>query len=282
MIRFSLLRSASRSGPSGRLPALLLAAASLLLAGCAAGAGEPAGDAARPAEDRAQGTTLGGRGGPPAVSGAVPSAARSTVPSRTPEEVPSPLPGLGPETSAAVPSWAGQAVVVTGRHKDSNESTLVLYERSGSGWLPGPSRPARNALNGWTDHHLAGDLRSPVGVYTLTDAGGLRPDPGSLLPYHHSDAFTPYGTGFEGESLDGAFDYVIAIDYNREPGTTPLDWARPLGEDRGGGIWLHVDHGGPTHGCVSLAEKDMKYLLRSLDPRRHPVVVMGDAEGLRR
>ena len=60
------------------------------------------------------------------------------------------------------------------------------------------------------------------------------------------------GTGFDGESLAGAFDYVIAIDYNRKRGMSPRDWTRPMGESRGGGIWLHVDHGGPTEGCVSL------------------------------
>lgn len=60
------------------------------------------------------------------------------------------------------------------------------------------------------------------------------------------------GEGFDGEQLEGSFDYVVAIDYNRTPGVTPLDQERPLGQERGGGIWIHVDHGGPTQGCVSL------------------------------
>ena len=51
---------------------------------------------------------------------------------------------------------------------------------------------------------------------------------------------------------------------------------------RGGGIWLHVDHGGPTQGCVSLSRAHMRALLRTLDPGRHPVVVMGDAARLAR
>ena len=75
---------------------------------------------------------------------------------------------------------------------------------------------------------------------------------------------------------------MIAIDYNRRPGTSPLDWTRPMGAGRGGGIWLHVDHGGPTHGCVSVSEEHMKELLRTLDPGLHPVVVMGDGPSLAR
>lgn len=75
---------------------------------------------------------------------------------------------------------------------------------------------------------------------------------------------------------------MIAINYNRKPGTSPLDWTRPLGAGRGGGIWLHVDHDGPTHGCVSIARSHMKELLLALDPDLHPVVVMGDAKSLAR
>ncbi|KOG91090.1 lipoprotein, partial [Streptomyces varsoviensis] len=82
--------------------------------------------------------------------------------------------------------------------------------------------------------------------------------------------------------LAGSFDYVVAINYNRKAGTSPLDWTRPMGADRGGGIWLHVDHGGPTHGCVSVAQDRMAELLRTLDPARKPVVVMGDAASLKR
>ncbi|MEW2076258.1 L,D-transpeptidase family protein [Streptomyces sp. NPDC013433] len=190
------------------------------------------------------------------------------------------IPGLGPRTRAWIPANARQVVVVTGRHKDANRSRAVLYQHTGSGWEGGPAWPAHNALRGWTDDHRAGDLRSPIGVFTLTDAGGLLPDPGTELPYDQSEGFTAGGTGFEGEPLEGSFDYVIAIDYNREPGTSPLDRTRPLGADRGGGIWLHVDHQGPTQGCVSLSERHMEELLRTLDPDRHPVIVMGDADSL--
>ncbi|MEV6836679.1 L,D-transpeptidase family protein [Streptomyces sp. NPDC051133] len=198
------------------------------------------------------------------------------------QQAPQGIPGLGAARSAAIPERCEQAVVVTGRGKDSNRSTVVLHRRTATGWQSGAAWPAHNALRGWSPHHMGGDLRSPLGVYTLSDAGGLLPDPGSKLPYHRSRGFHLPGTGFEGEPLDGAFDYVIAIDYNRRPGTSPLDWTRPLGPSRGGGVWLHVDHGGPTHGCVSVARAHMKDLLRTLDPARHPVVVMGYADWLAR
>ena len=201
---------------------------------------------------------------------------------QTSPALPQRLPGLGDRTVRRIPDDARQVLVVTGTDRNASSATAVLHTRTAEGWQAGPTWPARNARDGWTTHHRADDLRTPIGVFTLTDAGGRRPDPGTDLPYDHSDAFTATGTGFNGESLAGSFDYVIAIDYNREPGTSPLDWTRPLGADRGGGIWLHVDHDGPTHGCIALSETHMKQLLRRLDPAKHPVIVMGDAASLAR
>jgi L,D-peptidoglycan transpeptidase YkuD (ErfK/YbiS/YcfS/YnhG family) len=177
-----------------------------------------------------------------------------------------------------------QAVVVTGVDRDSNQATAMLYERvPARGWQPvaGPW-PARNGLRGWTTDHRYSDHRSPIGVFGLTDAGGRLPDPGTTLPYDQEPDFTADGIGFEGEPLAGSFDYVVAINYNRNSGTSPLDRTRPLGESRGGGIWIHVDHGGPTQACVSLPRSRMKELLRWLDPAKEPVVVMGDVTALGR
>jgi hypothetical protein len=85
-----------------------------------------------------------------------------------------------------------------------------------------------------------------------------------------------------GSPLAGSFDYVVAVNFNREPGTDPLNRTRPLGPAKGGGVWLHVDHGGPTHGCVSLPKADMVTLLQTLDPAENPVVVRGDPVSLAR
>ncbi|WP_406296479.1 L,D-transpeptidase family protein [Streptomyces sp. NBC_00624] len=209
---------------------------------------------------------------------AAPVKPRTTVSTRT--EIPAQLPGLGPETLSRIPAHTRQVVLVRGAARNSASSKVVLYERVDDGWRPGAVWAAHNAYKGWTDEHYAGDLHSPVGVFALTDAGGRLADPGTKLPYHHSGAFFISGTGFEGEPLAGAFDYVIAINYNRQPGTSPMNGAQPMGANRGGGIWIHVDHGGPTRGCVSLSKTHMKQLLQALDPADHPVVVMGDAAAL--
>jgi L,D-peptidoglycan transpeptidase YkuD (ErfK/YbiS/YcfS/YnhG family) len=260
--------------------AVATAAASALLAGCA---GSSVG--ARPSRISDQGpvsTAVTGRAGHAALAG---QAGRSApeLPVQTP--APARLPGLGPQTLARIPADARQAVLVTGAGHDASTSSVTLYRDDPvTGWTAaGPAWPAHNALRGWSADHHTGDLRTPIGVFSLTDAGGRLPDPGTKLSYDHAPiGFGVDGTGFRGESLSGAFDYVIAINYNREAGTSPRDWTRPMGQSRGGGIWLHVDHGGPTEGCVSLPKSVMKTLLRTLRPDLHPIVVMGDAAALAR
>ncbi|WP_228040190.1 L,D-transpeptidase family protein [Streptomyces chromofuscus] len=270
----SLPRSLSRL----TVPAVALALAASL---SACGSGDASTTGGRPdnavAAQAQRSTPPDGRGTAQAKS--VPGGGRAE--SNT-AAVPTPLPGVGPRTLARIPGKTRQVVLVTGRGKNSSVSEAVLYRRTEAGWEPGKTWPAHNAVEGWTDDHRLGDHRSPIGVFTLTDAGGLLPDPGTRLPYDQSTGFTINGTGSLGEPLAGSFDYVIAIDYNRKPGVSPLDWTRPLGAEKGGGIWLHVDHEGPTQGCVSLRKRHMRELLLALDPGQHPVIVMGDAESLRR
>lgn len=278
-----------KPSPKGRLlagigPRLPLPVVALVATFSVSACGGPGGASDATAARGGHGAVMGERA-PEATPSARPSAPDAT-PVRAQQHTDgargglAALPGLGPGTAARVPADAQQVVLVTGAGKDSSRSQVVLYRKTATGWEGGAVWQAHNALKGWTtDHHL-GDLRSPVGVFSLSDAGGLLPDPGTKLPYTHSSGFTVAGTGFEGESLAGSFDYVVAIDYNRVTGRSPLDWSRPQGADKGGGVWLHVDHGGPTHACVSLSEAHMKQLLRTLDPALHPVIVMGDAASL--
>ncbi|WP_432143098.1 L,D-transpeptidase family protein [Streptomyces sp. bgisy084] len=211
-----------------------------------------------------------------------PVSAPKTAPNAAPNApVGRPIPGLSDAARKRLPADSRQVLVVTGQDMNSIKSRVVLYtrEEGSDDWEPGPTWYAHNAARGWTDDHRYGDLRSPIGVYSLTDAGGLLPPPeGTKLPYDRNGSFVADGTGVEGEPLAGAFDYVIAINYNREPGTSPLNQRRPWGAAKGGGVWLHVDHDGPTQGCISLRPAVIRELLRTLDPDLHPVIVMGPAD----
>ncbi|MFJ5214465.1 hypothetical protein ACIP98_07115 [Streptomyces sp. NPDC088354] len=198
-----------------------------------------------------------------------------------PSSAPAPargVPGVGGALNSRVPSDSRQVLAVYGKGARSAESTAVLYARSAGGWQRERSWAAHNGRHGWTTDHHEDDGKSPVGVFTLSDAGGVLPDPGTGLPYHRSAAFSAPRSWPRSYRRD--FDLVIAIDYNRVKGRSPLDPDRPRGRSRGGGIWLHVDHGSGTAACVTQSRVDMEYLLRTLDPALHPVVVMGDRDAL--
>ncbi|MFE3583545.1 L,D-transpeptidase family protein [Streptomyces vinaceus] len=218
-----------------------------------------------------------GAPGAPAASGApgAPAAPATADPDDGLSEV-------SDETRALIPADARQLLLVSGRTRDSAESTATLYSRpaAGADWVRGSeSWPAHNGASGWNSGTREdGDLTTPVGVFTLSDAGGLLPKPpGTKFPYDQNRLFVPTGRGVNGESLAGAFEYVIAVDYNRRKGHSPLDLVKPEGEDKGGGIWLHVDHNGPSQGCIGISKEAMKKLLTTLDPAAKPVVVMGPA-----
>ncbi|WP_118082843.1 hypothetical protein [Streptomyces sp. CC0208] len=222
---------------------------------------------------------LGGCGGPgPAHPGGFHTRAEGRSADK-PAGRPTRIPDVGDRLQRRIPAASRQVVAVYGDGKDSPDATVVLYTRHGSGWDRVRDWPAHNGKKGWTTDHREGDRRSPVGVFTLSDAGGVLPDPGARLPYTRSAAMA--APRWWPRSYWHDFDYVIAIDYNRVEGTPPNNQTRPRGYSEGGGIWLHMDHGSGTSACVSVARPAMRYLLRTLDPDRHPVVVMGDRADLK-
>lgn len=247
-------------GTSGRLPRRTAAAAAglLLLAGCG---GPSDGDGSSGGDGGSGGTGTGAGGA-----------------SASPRTPPGGLPGVGARWHGAVPEDSRQAVAVYGEGRDWAEATVVLYEKRGGNWRRQESWPAHNGRKGWTADHREGDKRSPVGVFTLSDAGGVLPDPGAKLPYTRSPAFA--APRFWPKTHWNDFDLVVAIDYNRVRGTSPLDPTRPRGQEKGGSIWFHLDHGSGTSGCVSISRSAMTKLLRALDPEKDPVAVMGDRASL--
>lgn len=171
---------------------------------------------------------------PPAADRAARDAPRE-APREAPRDPLQGLTGISEQTRARIPAESRQLILVTGRARDSSESTAALYNRpaAGADWIRAASWPARNGAKGWSTERTYGDLTSPQGVFALTDAGGLLPKPpGTRLPYDKDASFVATGRGVNGESLAGSFDYVVAIDFNRRPGTSPLDPVKPEGSAR--------------------------------------------------
>jgi L,D-peptidoglycan transpeptidase YkuD (ErfK/YbiS/YcfS/YnhG family) len=186
-----------------------------------------------------------------------------------------PLPYSGP---------ANQVVTVDAANPSSTTATVRAWNRSGSGWEPatGPI-PAMVGSQG-IGQASEWAARTPAGAYSLTQAFGRQPNPGTRLPYfqsgwwdwwnensgspgYNTHMVQPSSPGGASENLYGAgpvYDYAVNIDYN----TAGIAGA-------GSAFFLHVTNGRPTAGCVAIPASDLTTIMRWLDPNQHPVIVIG-------
>lgn len=197
-------------------------------------------------------------------------------------EVHTSIPQLGPKTAAQIPQDTQQVIVSSSPKNKDTAVTTTLYERTDGGWQQKLSFAGHNGEAGWKEKRKEGDLSTPAGVFTLTDAGGYLPDPGTKMPYTQDKSLRGSAQAVYGDDYTQVYDYVLAIDYNRKTGVPPTDRTRPQGKAPGGGIWLHVDHGNSTHGCVTVDREDMGTILKALDPDKNPMIAMGSADFLAR
>ena len=171
-----------------------------------------------------------------------------------------------------------QRIQVTAPTARSTTATLTVRE-CGKRVL-GPWR-ARVGRNGLSTHHREGDGTTPLGTFGIGPVVyGIDPDPGVALRYHQltcgdwwdEDSRSPtYNTfrhvtcgtipPFRGGSevlwrITPAYRLFALIQYN----------VAPVVPGRGSAIFLHVDTGRATNGCVSLPRSELQSLLRRLRP----------------
>ena len=242
-----------------RAPGLaLLAAAVLLASGCTQAAGRDP--------------------GPGSAARTAPSGGRAAGPAAAPT-------AAAPPRKAAAPA-PRQLVTVTAASYVATYATVNAYRSTRHGWrrVYGPWI-ARIGRNGFAPPggKREGDGRTPSGAFSMSFFFGVLPNPGVRFPYRRihpydfwdDDPASPRynewvdsrraSPGANPEPMDvSAYDYGIAIGYNtaRRPGL-------------GSAIFLHLNIGIATAGCVTLPESELLPLLRWLNPARAPRIRMG-------
>lgn len=206
---------------------------------------------------------------------------------------------------------ARQLVVVTSRSNPSSYASLRTYQLGANGtWTERfAAMPARVGYAGWVPaaSRVQDTGTTPQGTFRLTEAFGLRANPGTRLRYRPVDgndywvgdqrdartynmwqgsasARRTWRTG-EAERLAAyptQYEYAAVIDFNR-PATATVKWdgtrgqwytTTPASTRRGSAIFLHVNGAGSTAGCVSLRRADLLAVLTWLDPAQRPRIVM--------
>jgi L,D-peptidoglycan transpeptidase YkuD (ErfK/YbiS/YcfS/YnhG family) len=191
-----------------------------------------------------------------------------------------------PESASAAPSGS-QLIVVSARSHHATVATFTAYAIAGgvAHVALGPWR-ARLGYNGFArpGRKHEGDGRTPSGTFGFRFMFGIEPNPGVLFPYRpvrrydfwDDDPASPLynkwvnarrrSPGLNPEPMHRrpAYEYGVVIAYNtaRVPG-------------RGSAVFLHVDVGGPTGGCVSLPRSELLVVLRWLDPADAPRIELG-------
>lgn len=184
------------------------------------------------------------------------------------------VPNVSAKYWAKVPRGTKQVVLVEGRSMRSFSSKVVRWEKLGQCWYKLSTYSSYNGYKGWAVVPWTGGLRTPIGTYRLTDAGGRLRNPGTKMRYHYGPQQYDKGGYAQGYSRLQIFDYVVAINYNRKAGTTPRA-NRVLSRKKASGYWFHVRRVNPTRGCVSMSRGNMRTLTRWLDPSKKPVTIQG-------
>ncbi|MEU4624719.1 L,D-transpeptidase family protein [Actinoplanes sp. NPDC023801] len=212
---------------------------------------------------------------------------------------------------------ARQVIVVSGRSWTSTHATLRAFQRGADGrWRQTfATMKARTGYGGWkwASSRRQDTGQTPAGTFTLTQAFGVRPDPGTRLPYRKVDAddywagdnrdaatynlFQPSASPKRTWRISQAerlaaypkqYAHAVVINFNKPSGVR-WDAARRqyvattrADTRRGSAIFLHASGSGSTAGCVSVSRADMIRLLTWLDPAKKPRIVMAPSSAIRK
>ena len=195
-------------------------------------------------------------------------------------------PSARPAATSAARRAGGQLVTVIAASYGATQAELTAYRREGGQWRrvfgPWVAWIGRNGM-ARPGAKREGDGRTPAGTFGFGFFFGVDPDPGVHFPYRRvhpydvwdDDPSSPlYNAWVDDRYADpgadpepmgvSAYDYGAVIGYNtaRTPGL-------------GSAIFLHINIGMPTAGCVTLPARELLEILRWLNPAASPRITMG-------
>ena len=172
---------------------------------------------------------------------------------------------------------ASQLAIVSGTHGSS--ARFSFHERDEGGtWREIVSCHAYIGRKGWGKTR-EGDMKTPSGVYTFTEAFGILPDPGCPMGYTQADdshywvgdsSSGRYNTmvsareydAFDRKESEHIIDYELAYKY-----CLNISWNAERTPGKGSAIFLHCQTKNKyTAGCVAIPEEDMREVMRHVKP----------------
>ncbi|BBY18157.1 L,D-transpeptidase family protein [Mycolicibacterium litorale] len=190
-----------------------------------------------------------------------------------------------PSARAAAPWFAssvgGATQVISVVGVGGSSAKMDVYQRAGAGWQPiGVGIPAFIGAKGMAPQTHDGEMKTPMGVFTLDFAFGTEPNPGGGLPYVQvgpdhwwdGDMTSPtYNTMQVCKKEQCRFNTSLSagtenldIPQYRHAVVMGVNKARVPGN--GGAFFVHSTDGGPTAGCVAIDDGTLVGIMRWLRP----------------
>ena len=136
-----------------------------------------------------------------------------------------------------------------------------------------------------------GLARTPTGRYAIGPTFGIKPNPGTTMPWFTVDRNDVWGgdplyypsynrhvrcapytcpfriSGYSERLINypGLYDYAAFFQYNYNPPVV----------GKGSAFFLHVTNDRPTGGCVALGRDQLVWLLRWMKPASYPLIALG-------
>ena len=187
-----------------------------------------------------------------------------------------------------------QLLIVYNERPEDQKAVLVAMEKKANGWqkVLEPTL-AGVGINGFAkpEEKVEGDGKSPTGFFSLGHLFSYEKVVETKMPYTqttHEDKWIDdpeskdYNRYVRGETeaksyenllLDNdLYKYCMVIEYN----------TNPIVKGKGSAIFFHLseDPPGPTAGCIAITEDNMEWILKWLNPKLNPSIIMGNKKDL--
>ena len=186
--------------------------------------------------------------------------------------------------AAAYPAGVDQLITVRTSSPTATVGQLRAYDRVNGTWRLriGPTTVRVGAAG--IGQASEDSTRTPAGDWSLPQAFGRKPNPGTKMPYFQTDRYdwwngdpadknynkrvravsSPGGASENLYRAGAVYDYAVVMGYNLDgvPGA-------------GSAFFLHVSNGTSTAGCAAISKTMMVRILRWLDPAKNPYIRIG-------
>ncbi|EHK2441076.1 cell wall-binding protein [Clostridium perfringens] len=179
---------------------------------------------------------------------------------------------------------SNQIIVVTTNNMSTSYCNIEIYEKNDSGeWNNVDSTTGRVGANGlsYIENRVQSTNTTPAGVMSITGAFGVKNNPGTKLDYIKVKNNMYWDLNSENSTYNRLInynpggDYEHLISYPKQYEYSLItDYNHNQVPNKGGAIFVHCLGRGATGGCVSMPREKMIEILKWIDPKKNPKILV--------